>query len=82
MVMFPCSLKPLGGPPNSLTGALVHARSFRFITDRVITQNRVGWNYLKIRNVTQLYSCPVRLEKSARHVISSAVTELMNKSIL
>lgn len=29
-----------------------------------------------------IYSCPVRLEKSARHVISSAVAELMNKSIL
>ena len=29
-----------------------------------------------------LYSCPVRLLKSARHVISSALAQLMNKSIL
>lgn len=69
--------------PNWLTGLIVHARrSCGFITDRVITKNGVGWDYLKIRNVTQLYSCPVLLEKSARHGISSAVAELMNKSIL
>jgi len=58
--------------PNSLTGALVHAKG-HVVSSLTgwITKNGVGWDYLKIRNVTQLYPCPVRLEKSARHVISS-----------
>ena len=66
---------------NDYLGNSNYANSFYF---DAVTSSEIEMEILSTQSnkIYGLYSCPVRLLKSARHVISSALAQLMNKSIL
>ena len=60
----------------------LHCRGFKFFFDAV-TSTETEMEILSTPSTKAygLYSCPVRLLRSARHAISHTLAELMNMSI-